>query len=58
MTFTIETEEEFNRLARKLVNGHMVKLKIEDEHKVVALLVEVFNLGIEFQKYNKIDVEL
>ena len=56
MTFTIETEEEFKRLVQKLVNEHMVKLKLEDEAKVVALLVTVFNLGIEFQKEGKVTI--
>lgn len=54
----IESVEEFERLCQKLVNTNMVRLKIEDEHKVVELMKLSFTLGIALTLDGKVKIEL
>ena len=58
MTLQIENQEEFYRLAKKLVHDNMLKLSVDKEDSVVELLVHVFNSGIAFALNGKADIEI
>lgn len=58
MTLQIENQEEFYRLAKKLVHDNMVKLSVDKEDSVVELLVRTFNSGIAFALNGKADIEI
>lgn len=57
-TIDIESLEEFEKLCQKIIKSTMVRLKVEDEHKVVELLKASFIFGMALAIDGKVTIKL
>ncbi len=58
MEITVESQEEFERLCRKVVFEEMPKLPTKSDNDMVAVMMRLFDIGVEFGKNKVVKVEI
>lgn len=58
MTIAVESVEEFQRLCKRVVSDNMLRLSVEDEQEVVALMLQCFLYGQQFEQDGKVRINV